>query len=53
MNESLHRPAEKYASLVLEWLDIDSKACEMKRSDLLELFIDTINALNQAKEQED
>lgn len=53
MNESLHRTIEKYAEMVLEWLDIDSKECEVKRSDLLELFIDTLSALNQAKEQED
>lgn len=53
MNESLHRTIEKYAEMVLEWLDVDSKACEVKRSDLLELFVDTINALEQNRSQED
>ena len=53
MNETLHRATENYAQMALEWLDIDARVHRVKRSDLMELFIDTLRALNQAKEQED
>ena len=53
MNETLHRATENYAQMALEWLEIDAKVHRVKRADLMELFIDTLRALNQAKEQED
>ena len=53
MDELLHKSIEKNAETALELLDIDAKMHQVKRSDLLELFIDTINAMNQNKEQED
>lgn len=53
MNETLHRAAENYAQMALEWLEIDAKVHRVNRADLMELFIDTLRALNQAKEQED
>lgn len=53
MNETLHRATENYAQMALEWLDIDARVHRVKRSDLMELFIDTLRALNQNMEQED
>lgn len=53
MNETLHRATENYAQMALEWLEIDAKVHRVNRTDLMELFIDTLRALNQAKEQED
>jgi hypothetical protein len=53
VNETLHRATENYAQLALEWLDIDARVHRVNRADLMELFIDTLRALNQAKEQED
>lgn len=52
MTESLHKTIEMYAKMVLEWLDIDARHTEEKRSDLMELFIDTLRAQNQSREQE-
>ena len=53
MNETLHRAAENYAEMTLEWLDIDARVHQVKRSDLMELYIDTLRAMNQTKEQEE
>lgn len=53
MNETLHRAAENYAQMALEWLDIDAHVHRVKRADLMELFIDTLRAMNQTKEQEE
>ena len=53
MNETLHRAAENFAQMTLEWLDVDAKVHAVNRSDLMELFIDTLRALNQNMEQED
>lgn len=53
MNELLHRAAENYAKMALEWLEIDAHVHHVKRSDLMELFIDTLRAMNQTREQED
>jgi hypothetical protein len=39
--------------MVLEWLDIDSKNHSVPRNQLVEVFVDTLNALEQIKEQED
>lgn len=52
MNEILHRATENYAQMALEWLDIDARVHRVNRADLMELFIETLRALNQAKEQE-
>ena len=53
MNEHMHKAVTHYATMVLEWLDADAKYHEVPRPALVELFTDTINALEQAKEQED
>lgn len=53
MNELLHRAAENYARMALEWLEIDAHVHRVNRSDLMELFIDTLRALEQNREQED
>ena len=53
MDERLEMTVVHYATMVLEWLDIDAKHHKASRPQLVEMFIDTINALEQAKEQED
>ena len=53
MNERLEMTVVHYATMVLEWLDIDAKHHNSSRPHLVEMFIDTLNALEQAKEQED
>ena len=53
MDEQLRITIVNYASMVLEWLDIDAKENEVPRPALVEMFIDTLNALEQYKEQED
>lgn len=53
MNETQHNATMNYAQMVLEWLETDAQAHRVKRSDLVELFIDTLQALEQNKEQED
>lgn len=53
MNETLHKAVENYAQMALEWLEIDSRVHHVKRADLMELFINTLRALNQYTEQED
>ena len=53
MNEDLQIAIMKYASVVLEWLDMVAHDQGMARPPLVELFIDTLQALEQNKEQED
>lgn len=53
MNQEINEQIEKYAALVLDWLDVDAKENNVRRSALVELFIDTLQALEQNKEQED
>lgn len=53
MNEELRIAIVNYASMVLEWLDIDAKENGVPRPALVEMFMDTLNALEQYKEQED
>lgn len=53
MEERLERTITHYASMVLEWLDIDSKQNNVQRAGLVEMFIDTLQALEQWKSQED
>lgn len=53
MNERLEMNVVNYATHVLEWLDIDAKHYKASRPQLVEMFIDTLQALEQNKEQED
>ena len=53
MEEHLLRLIERYASMVLEWLDVDAAEHKIPRYTLVEQFIDAINALEQIKSQED
>jgi hypothetical protein len=53
MNERLEMQVVHYATMVLEWLDIDAKHHKASRPQLVDMFVDTLNALEQNKEQED
>lgn len=53
MDERLERTITSYAAMVLEWLDIDATENNLRRSALVEQFIDTLQALDQWKGQED
>lgn len=53
MNETLHRAVENFATITFEWLETDARVHRVKRSDILELFIDTLRAMEQNIEQED
>lgn len=53
MDERLEMNVVHYATMVLEWLDIDAKHHKASRPQLVEMFIDTLNALEQNREQED
>ena len=53
MDERLEMSVVHYATMVLEWLDIDAKHHKASRPQLVEMFIDTLNALEQNREQED
>lgn len=53
MSERLEMTVAHYASMVLEWLDIDAKQNCVPRPQLVEMLIDTLQALEQNKEQED
>lgn len=53
MDEKLEKTIVHYASMVLEWLDIDAKQHHVERETLVETFIDTLQALEQIKAQED
>lgn len=53
MEERIETTITHYASMVLEWLDDDAKHYKIQRSGLVEMFIDTLQALEQWKSQED
>ena len=53
MDERLEMTVVHYATMVLEWLNIDAKQHKASRPQLVEMFIDTLQALEQAQEQED
>ena len=53
MNQIISEGIEKYAAVVLDWLDMVAHDQGMARPQLVELFIDTLQALEQNKEQED
>lgn len=53
MEERIEKTIANYASMVLEWLDMDAKENKIRRSVLVENFIDTLQALEQWKSQED
>lgn len=54
MLEEKHlRLIEHYASMVLEWLDLDATEHNLPRAELVEQFVDTLQAMEQYKEQED
>ena len=53
MNEQLRITIVNYVCMVLEWLDMDAKENSVPRPALVEVFTDTLNALEQNKEQED
>lgn len=53
LDEKQIRLIEHYASMVLEWLDLDATEWKLPRGKLVEQFIDTIQAMEQTKEQED
>lgn len=53
LEERQIRLIEHYASMVLEWLDLDAIEWKVSREKLLEQFVDTIQAMEQTKEQED
>lgn len=53
MDEHLEQTITSYAAMVLEWLDIDAREHRLQRSALVEQFIDTLQALEQWKGQED
>lgn len=53
MNQIIRKLIENYAALVLECLDLVAHDQGMARPHLVELFIDTLQALEQYKEQED
>ena len=53
MNLHMERNVVNYATLVLEWLDLVAHDQGVARPSLVELFTDTLNALEQNKEQED
>jgi hypothetical protein len=53
MDERLEMTVVHYATMVLEWLDIDAKHHKASRPQLVEMFIDTLQALEQNRSQED
>ena len=53
MNQIVRMLIEKSAVLVLDWLDLIANDQGVARPLLVELFIDTLQALEQNKEQED
>ena len=53
MNQVIRGLIESCAALVLNWLDMISHDQGLARPQLVDLFIDTLQALEQNKEQED
>lgn len=42
-----------YASMVLEWLDIDARQHHVPREQLVGLFMDALQGLDEQREQEE
>lgn len=53
MDEKMLKRIANDATTVLSWYEADAKAFGIPRAALVEQFIDTLNALEQAREQED
>lgn len=53
MDERIEATISHYATMVLEWLDADSKQYKVRRANLVDMFNDTLQALEQWKSQED
>lgn len=53
MDERLEMTIVHYAAMVLKWLDMDAKHHKASRPQLVEMFVDTLWALEQARSQED
>ena len=53
MKLHMERNVVNYATMVIEWLDLLAHDQGVARPPLVELFIDTLQALEQNKEQED
>lgn len=53
MDERLEMTIVHYATMVLEWLNIDATHFNVRRPQLVDVFIDTLQALEQNREQED
>ena len=53
MNQVIRGLIESCATLVLNWLDMVAHNQGLARPQIVELFIDTLQALEQYKEQED
>lgn len=53
MNPNLEKMIMHYTAMVLDWLDLVANDQGVARPPLVELFIDTLQALEQNKEQED
>lgn len=51
--KELETTVTHYAAIVLEWLDADAEENKLQRRDLVDMFIDTLQALEQWKSQED
>ena len=52
MNVELLQMIERYASMVLEWLDMDAHEHRLHRTALVEHFVETLTALNQIKKED-
>lgn len=53
MEERIEKTIVHYATMVLEWLDTDAREYKVKRANLVDMFNDTLQALEQWKSQED
>lgn len=53
MDERLDMTIVHYASIILERLDVDAKHFNVRRPQLVDVFMDTLQALEQNREQED
>lgn len=48
----MHEMIEKYANKILDVLEVNAKCYNVSRSDLVDMLIDTIQALEQWRSQE-
>ena len=53
LSSGVHKTVEHIAGHVLRWLDEIAGPSDTTLAYLVEMFTDALNALNQAKEQED